>query len=490
MKIETQYLENQQAKLTVQVEPQPFEEAKHRAARRIAQKTKIPGFRPGKAPYNVILRTLGEGAIIEEALEILLDEIYPKVIEEAGIKPYGPGKLENMPSMDPPTFEFIVPLEAEVTLGDYHAIRFPYELPVIPEDNVERVLENFRNSQAVTEAVDRPGQEGDQVYIRLSGERKQVNEGENPSLIKDRPLPVIIDPENAAPADEWPYPGFSRQLLGLSASDEKTVSYQYPQDSQWESLRGVDAEFHILVESVKSRQVPELNDEFAKSIGQYESLGALISEIRASLERQAKEEFDATYNNLIIEEMLKDASIKFPSKMLDNEVEVFIYRLSNRLSQQGLDMDTYLKTRQMDMEALRKEVLPAAEKRLKQSLILFEVAEAEKIQITEEEIESESTKALGEISQTLSPTQMKKTVTGDFIRNMVGNISADMLIRHTYDLLQTIAKGEYQPKPETEQAAPQPGEEPMPRSADTEAPVPEITDQDDKETLSFNNPKE
>jgi trigger factor len=108
----------------------------------LSRKTKIPGFRPGKAPYNVVERTIGEGVILENALDILIEEIYPDVIKEAGINPYGPGALKNMPSLDPPTFEFVIPLDAEVQLGDYRQIRL-YELKVISDKDVEGVLNGY-----------------------------------------------------------------------------------------------------------------------------------------------------------------------------------------------------------------------------------------------------------------------------------------------------------------------------------------------------------
>jgi trigger factor len=144
LNIEQQALENHQVKLTVQIETSKLEEAKHRAARKISQRKKIPGFRPGKAPYPIIVRTIGEEAILEEALDLLVEDIYPRVIEEAKIKPYGPGSLENMPKLDPPTFEFIVPLEPEVSLGDYKSLRLTYKLKPITRKDINKVLDRPR----------------------------------------------------------------------------------------------------------------------------------------------------------------------------------------------------------------------------------------------------------------------------------------------------------------------------------------------------------
>ncbi len=151
MNIEQQILDNHQVKLTVQLESSKLEEAKHRAAQHLSQHKKIPGFRPGKAPYPIVLRNLGEETILEEALDILVKDIYPKIIEEAKIKPYGPGSLENMPTLDPLTFEFVVPLEPEISLGDYKQIRIPYKLKSISKKDINKVLDDLRERQVLLE---------------------------------------------------------------------------------------------------------------------------------------------------------------------------------------------------------------------------------------------------------------------------------------------------------------------------------------------------
>ncbi len=447
MKIEQQLLENHQVKLTVEIELAPLEDAKHRAARKLALRTKIPGFRPGKAPYPIILRTIGDEAILEEALDLLVQDIYPKVIEEAKIKPYGPGSLENMPKLDPPTFEFVVPLEAEVALGDYKKIRIPYKLKPIAKKEITRVLDDLRERQVVLEPVTRPAREGDQVYIRLNVTRKNPAEGETPTLVNDRPMPVVIASEEADNKGEWPFPGFSRRLIGLSNSNEFSFLYTYPEDADFESLRGKEAEFQVKIEEVKSRSLPELTDEFAQSVGeQYDSLTSLKEDIKKTLEKQSKEEYDNTYNDKIMEKLLKEATIKFPPQMLDRETDLFVDQLKNRLAQQNMDIETYLKMRQIDAEALRTEAKPLAEERLKRTLILLEIAKAQDIHVEDSELQKESMRTLDELSHLMTPEKARKTLTNDFVRGMIGNISADLLIKQTWDYLQSITKGEIEAK--------------------------------------------
>ena len=172
MKIETQFLEDHQAKLIVEVEPEQMEEMKRRAALKLSRRVKIPGFRPGKAPYPVIVRTIGDATIAEEALELLVEDIYPKVIKEAEIEPYGPGKLEKVASMEPLTLEFVIPLDAKVTLGDYRSMRKSYEPKPVTDQDVEDAIKELQERQALVEPVERAAEEGDVVTVRLSGERK------------------------------------------------------------------------------------------------------------------------------------------------------------------------------------------------------------------------------------------------------------------------------------------------------------------------------
>jgi trigger factor len=443
LNIEQQPLENHQVKLTVQVDPAKLEEAKHRAARQISQKKKIAGFRPGKAPYPIVVRSFGEETILEEALDLLVKDIYPSVIEEAKIKPYGPGSLENMPKLDPPTFEFIIPLEPEVILGDYKKIRIPYKLKAVTKKDINKVMEDLQERQVILEPSELPAVDGDQVYVKLNITRVNPGEGEIPSLVNDRRLPVVIDSSKKEEKSEWPYPGFALQLLGLSKGEEKTISYTYPDDSEFKDLRGKEVEVRVSVEEIKKRSLPELNDEFAQTVGeQYETLDALTQDIRKSLENQAKKDYEDNYNDKIMKEILKEATIKYPPQMLERETDMYIHQLEDRLAEQKLDMETYLKMRKMDTEGLRKETTPLAEERLKRTLVLLEISKNENIKVENSELESESMRTLDELGRMMPPDRAKKTLTNEFVRSMIGNIGADLLVQHTWAYLQAVAKGE------------------------------------------------
>jgi trigger factor len=442
LNIEQNILENHQVKLTVQVETAKLEEAKQRAARHISQHKKIAGFRPGKAPYAIVLRNYGEDTILEEALDIIVKDIYPKVIEESRIKPYGPGALESMPKLDPLTFEFIVPLEPEVILGDYQQIRIPYKLKSISKKDINKVLDDLRERQVVLEPSEQPAKEGDQAFIKLSIVRLHPAEGEIPSLVKDRRMPVVIS-SKTEDKNEWPSPGFSMHLIGLRNGDEKSFQYIYPENSDYKELRGKETNIQITVEEIKKRILPDLTDEFAQSVGeQYENLESLTDDIRKSLERQSKEDYDNQYNEKIMHELLKEAVIKYPPQMLDRETDLFVEQLENRLSQQKMDMETYLKMRKIDMNALRTEIKPQAEDRLRHTLVLLEIARAENIHVENNELETESMRTLDELGRMMPADKARKTLTNEFVRGMISNIGADLLVRHTWDYLEAVARGE------------------------------------------------
>lgn len=444
MKIDKQPLEDHQVKLTVEVEPEKLEQAKRTAARQIARQVKVPGFRPGKAPYQVIVRQVGEEAIIEEALEVLVKDIYPKVLDEAEIEPYGPGQLENVVSTDPPVLEFVVPLKAEVILGDYRSLTKPYEPPAVTDEQVEQVLKELQSRQAVLEPASRPVEEGDMVYVRISGERVNPEEGQDPILVRERSIPFIVRGEDT-PEDEpeeWPFPGFSRQLIGLAKDDEKVIEHRFSEDTNFESMRGVEARFQVLVEDVKSRLLPELNDEFAASVGEFETLDELRQEIRSSLEQQVSDSYKESYDEELLDKAIEQSVVKYPPQMLEQEIESMIHHLEHRLEEQNMDLDLYLKTRQINMDDLKEELRPMAEGRLKRTLFLYELAEAEQIQVGQEDLQMETLRTLENLSQTLPEKETRRLANRQVMSSLMSSVFADLMAQRSMERLRKIASGQ------------------------------------------------
>lgn len=439
MKVDTQILESHEAKILVEAESAELMDAKQKAARKIARRVKIPGFRPGKAPYNVIERQVGEATIIEDAVEMLAQDLYPRAIEDAGIKPYGPGTLENIVSIDPPQFEFLVPLQAEVKLGDYQAVREPYSSPEVSGDDIDRAIDQMRERFAVVEPVERAAAVGDVVRVHLSGTRNHPGDGEDNVLVNERTLPVIVEEEDADTTHEWPYPGFSRELLGLSSGDEKKLIYTFTEDSPYETLRGVEASFDVNVEQVSSRSLPELDDEFARTASEHGTLADLRIEIQKELEANAKNQYHQDYDEKVLNQIIEQSTLKYPAQMVDRELDDMLHDLGHRLEQQGLDLEMYLKMNQKSEDELREDMRSSAEERLKRSLVLFELSRAENIAVDEADVQSETINTLNMLSRSLPENEMRKLAGSNQIQNLVSNIMADMLVRKTIEHIRGIA---------------------------------------------------
>ncbi|UCH60335.1 MAG: trigger factor [Anaerolineales bacterium] len=439
MKVETAHLEDHQVKLTVEIETSALESAKRKAARKIARQIKIPGFRPGKAPYPIVLRQVGEASVLEEAIEILIQDIYPEIIKTAEIEPFGPGTLENILSTEPPKFEFVVPLKATVELSDYKRVRESYEPEGIKDEDVEDVIDNLLEQHAISEPVDRNSQTGDLVHIQINVSKVGEEDDSNP-LIKERPINILITDKDEE--DEWPFPGFAKHLLDLKVGDRKQIKYRYDDDTQYDNFRNVDAIFDVEVMGVSSRTLPQRDDEFAQSVGAFSSIDELRKTIRENLENQALTSYNAEYDERILEKIVDESSISYPPQMLEKEIDAIIHNLNERLEQQGLSMDLYLKSRQLEMESLRDETRSVAETRLKKSLVLLEAADLENIQIDPQELQVETEKTLGEASRVLPEREYRKLVKGEVASNLVGNIMMEMLIEKTRQRLREISRGE------------------------------------------------
>ncbi|MCL5428441.1 MAG: trigger factor [Chloroflexi bacterium] len=442
MKISQKALDDHQIQFSVEVEAQTLESGLGISNRKIAQRVKIPGFRPGKAPYNVIEKQVGAQAIKDEALDIVLDDMYPRVIEEAGIKPYGPGTLEKVhEDKEPQVFEFRVPLSPEVKLGDYKVIRLPFEDKPLSAKDIENVLNNLREQNAVLQPVQRAAQEGDIAYILLSAERQTPKDGKT-ALLPERRYPVVIEKEDVDTKNEWPFPGFSRLLIGLKIGEEKTFPHTFSQDSEYEDLRGEASTFKLKVEEIKDRQLPDLDDSFAQSLGNYKN----VSELRADIEKQLTENYkgqaEDEYENRIVEKIIADSEIKYPPQMLHHEIHHYIEDMGPDLAARGLDLETYLKSRQITHDQLEEEVSPRVEERLKKSLVIMEVSRQEKIEVPESEVQGLVEEKVKRLQQVLSAEDMRKLLAKDNLQGLVSRTLTEEVIRRTLARLRSIAQGQ------------------------------------------------
>lgn len=436
MILEKTILDDHQAQITVEVDSERVQAARQRAARKIAARGKIPGFRPGKAPYDVILRHYGDEAVYEQAVDLLVDEVYPEMLKEADIKPGAAGSLEKVDGTDHPKFTFKVPLSPETTLGDYHAIRMPYDVPSPGPEKLNEALEELRQAYGTTQTVEREIAEGDYAVVDIKSSTKSLER---------TGFSCIIRSEDRA--DEFPFRGFGRDLLGLKAADVKTVQHTYATEGSPEELAGQSVELEVTVKSVRSITLPALDDEFAKMVGQYDSLTALRDAVGKEIEARARAEYDNEYYGQLVEKIREDAAIKYAPQTLEHEAEHVVDDMRRRLAQQGLDLETYYKMRNTDASKfMDEEAKPVAKKRLERSLILDEISRLEKIEVDNSALDEEFSNTLVDLqSQGVNLNSIRGGKQGQQrVAEALAMESANRLLtRRTLERLRSIATGEY-----------------------------------------------
>ena len=443
MKIEQTYLEDHQIEVTVEADQDTFEKAKHLAAKELAKGKKIPGYRPGKAPYQLIVNHFGESAIIDHALEHFLDDIYPIILKEVEQEPYGPGQVKEIKSFEPPTFILNIPLQPEITLGDYREIRIKFEQSEVSSEDMDEVINRMLSQQASVEKVDHPAEEGNLVDTSLDSYPAESDpEDEDNYLLRNQPLPVMIKSKDEDSTKEWPFPGFSRQLLGVSAGDSLELTYEFPEDETVdEDYRGKEVLYKVSVEGIRERVLPEMDDEFVKTISDFETVAELKEQIQEELSTQREMEDENTYINQILEAILEDAEVKFPPQMLENEIEGEVRELEARLKSQGMDLEMYLGIQDKEEEDLREEIKPNAEKRIVHGLLIGKITESEDLDINPEDITGEFQSIIQDHFGDNETSRTAYMKSGDSVA-LLNRVSSQVITRKTLDFLMAVAKGE------------------------------------------------
>jgi trigger factor len=442
LKIETTPRDDHQVRIVAEFDPEFMEKFKHQAARKISQSARIPGFRPGKAPFDVVRRTYGEDAIEKEAIEIMLDEVYPQVLKEAAIEPSGVGNLEEIISQNPPKFAFVVPLKPKVVLGEYTGIRQEYITPTVDASQVDQVIKNLRANYSTAEPVERPVQEGDLVSVKVSGLLVNPAEGEDAEAIKENTVQMIVG-ENEYEVDDWPFEGFSRELIGLSANDVKSLTHTFADDYDDEKLHGKEVAVTATVVSIKALNMPAITDEFAQTLGDYASVEALRTSIQKNLQENEQREYDNAYFSDLVDQIVKITEIKYPPQMMQEEIERVLHSLQHDLEDRKMDLPTYLKTLGKDQATfVTEDITPVATRRLERSLILDEIARVENVKLNTEELQLETARAMQMYQNDPEVRKLKGQKAQNFIENLTMETANRMLNRAVMDRLKAIATGQ------------------------------------------------
>ena len=378
MKVTNEKTENSQAFLTIEMEPAEVEESLEESYKRLAKKANIPGFRKGRAPRAVLERYIGRESFLEDALRHLLPEVYEKAIKEQKIDAVARPEIE-VTQTDPVIFKATVPLAPTVNLDDHHKIRVAPETVEVTEDDVNRVMEQLRHQHAVWEPAERAADFNDLVTLNVAsdieGEPFINQDGAQYQVVKDSRFPV---------------PGFAEQLIGMKREEEKEFKLQFPSDYTRGELAGKEPSFKVKVIEVKQEILPELNDDLAIQVDpDLKTLAELRERINTNLKLGAEEKARINFEEKAIEAVVGLAQVEFPPIFVEMEIDRLLSEQSRQLQMEGKNLEGYLESINKTSEQLREELHPLATKRVTRSLVLGKVAEEEKVEVSDSDIDTE-----------------------------------------------------------------------------------------------------
>jgi len=425
MKVTEEKTENSQAFLTIEMEPAEVEESLVESYRHLAKRTNIPGFRKGKAPRAIVERYLGKETVLEDALNHLLPQAYEKAIKEHEIEAIAQPHIE-ITQTDPVIFKATVPLAPTVKLDDYHNIQVTTETVEVTEDDIHQVIEQLRHQHATWEPVERSVEFGDSVVLdvesNIEGEPFINQEGTQYQVLGDLPSPA---------------PGFAEQLVGMKRDEEKEFKLQFPSDYPRGELAGKEPSFKVRIVEIKQEILPELNDDFARQVNpDFETLDSLRERVTTNLRLGAEEKARIDFEGRVIEAVVNLAQVEFPPILVEMEIDRLLNEQSRHLSMRGEDLEKYLKNINKTGEQLREELHPLATKRVTRSLVLGKVAEEEKVEVSDSEIDAE-------IEDTLKSATKNKEKLQQFLNTPRSRDSIKQLLitRKTIQRLVGIAEG-------------------------------------------------
>lgn len=425
MKVTKEKTENRQAFLTVEIEPSEMEEPMENAYRNLAKKASVPGFRKGKAPRAILESYIGKESIFEEALKTLVPQAYEQAIKEQEIEPFAQPDIE-ITQADPVIFKAIVPLSPTIELGDYQGVRMTPEPVEITEENVNAVLEELRHQNGTWEPVERPLAFGDLAVINVD------SEVEGAPFIKKLGVNYQVLSGSVAPA-----PGFVEQMVGMNKGEEKAFKLALPEDFNEGDLAGKEASFKVKVEEIKEEKLPELDDEFVKQIStELTNVAALREEVASNMKLRAEERAKLDFEGQVINAVVDRSQVDYPPLLVEMEINRMLNEQARQLQMGGRSLEDYLKSVNKTEEQIRMELRPLAAKNITTSLMLGKVAETEKVELGDSEVDAEIDKIINSGSED-KREEMRQLLGTPQARE---SIKQPLLIRKVVERLVEIAK--------------------------------------------------
>jgi len=410
---------------SIEVPSGDFDKALQQAYLKNRGKFNIPGFRKGKVPRKLIEMNYGDDIFFEDAINLILPEVYADGVDELGLEPV------DSPEVDVDTIElgkpvqvkFSVEVKPEVKLGDYKVIELETVDYSVTDEMINIEIDRERDQNArIIDAGDRAVEEGDILTIDFTG----FVDGEEflGGSAEDQELKI---------GSKQFIPGFEEGLIGKKKDEEVQVEVTFPQEYHEESLKGKPAVFKIKIKEVKVKELPELDDEFAKDVSEFDTLEEYKNSIKEDLDKRLKEQEKIETENRLVEKVVEMSEIEIPEAMIQSQIENEIKDFEYRVKTQGFDMETYLELTGTSREDLQLNFRPISERRVKADLVLEAIAKAEEVEITDEDIDKELDKLAEQYKQTNKEKFIKDMKKGDlsFLRTGISNSKVlDMLMEN------------------------------------------------------------
>ena len=421
MKAELVKKEGNKVTLKITVDNNKFEEAVNKAYNKTKGKYNIPGFRKGKAPKVVIETQYGKGVFYNDAIDMLFPEVYPEAIKELNIDPIDRPDLDIEEISKDNGLVMVVNVEVkpEFELGAYKGIEISKVDNTVSEEDVEARLNEMVNRNArLTSVEDKALENGDTAVIDFEGFENGVafegGKGENYNLVIGSNTFI---------------PGFEDQLVGKKAGEEVEVNVTFPETYHAENLAGKPVVFNVKVNDVKVKEVPALDDEFAKDTTEFETLAELRADVKAKLEEQAKNAADAEMRNALVEKVSANTEVEVPEAMVQHQIDNMLMELNYQLQYQGLNLEQLLQMTGRGLDELREERRADAERLVKSSLVLEAIAEKENVEANDADVDAELEKMAAMYNMEVE--KIKSSLRETDIEDIKGQIK----IRKTIDLL-------------------------------------------------------
>ena len=380
MNVKSVEKENGKAKVVVEIDKAEFEQALNKAYAKCRKDIMLPGFRKGKAPRKMVESMYGATVFYEDAVNEIFPDIYTKAIVEQELKAVGSPSVSNMDTPDEGCVVLTIETELypEVTLGQYKGLEVPKHEVKVEESEVDAEVNRMAERNARIETVDRAAANGDTVVIDFEG------------FVDDQPFQGGKAEDYSLTLGSGSFiPGFEDALVGAVAGEERDVNVTFPEDYSAKELAGKPAVFKCKVHEVKESIKPELDDEFAKDVSEFDTLDALKDDIRTRFTKSRTEQNDRAFESAAVQMAAANMTCSIPACMIDEQVDHQIEQFAYQLQSQGMKMEDYVKMVGGDLSSLRASMRPMAEQTVRSDILLSEIAHAENLEVTDEEVEEE-----------------------------------------------------------------------------------------------------